>query len=91
MNAPMLTLMAIGAIALIFVIGPVALDAYLRFRGKRTVGCPETGLAAEIGIDAWHAAATAVPGPPSVHVAECSLWPAHEGCGQECVEHPEVR
>jgi hypothetical protein len=30
----------------------IAIDTSFRFRGKRTVGCPETGLVAQVEIDA---------------------------------------
>ena len=83
---PWTVLIALGALALGYVVGPVMLDAFLRFRRGRIVGCPETGLLAEVGLDARHAARTAVPGPPDVRVVACSLWPERRGCAQRCVE-----
>jgi hypothetical protein len=84
MDAKLLVL-TILAIALLYVVLPVALDVHRRFRGKRTVVCPETGNAEEIRLDAWHAAATAVPGPPRRYVVACTRWPAGEDCRQGCV------
>jgi hypothetical protein len=84
MATPWITLAGIAALALIYVVAPIVADAFFRFHRKRTVGCPETGLAAEVEIDARHAAFTAVPGPPAVRVAKCSLWPDRRGCEQKC-------
>jgi len=85
------TLMLIAAIGLLYVVLPVAIEAFFRFRGRRGVTCPRTGVTAEVTIDAWHAAATAVPGPSRLHATDCSLWPEHAGCAQNCLDHPEVR
>jgi hypothetical protein len=85
MAAPWITLAAIAALALLYVVAPIVAEAFFRFRGERTVCCPETGLAAQVKIDARHAAFSAVPGPPEVRVAECSLWPGRRQCEQKCV------
>ena len=84
MAAPWITLPAMAALALVYVVAPIMAEAFFRFRGKRTVRCPETGLTAEVAIDARHAALSAVPGPPKVRVAACSLWPDRAGCAQRC-------
>jgi hypothetical protein len=85
MGSLSMTLVSIVAVGVLYVMVPVVIDTYFRFRDKRTVHCPESGLAAKVQADAWHAAATAIPGPPRVHLVGCSLWPEHEHCGQECV------
>lgn len=84
MYAPSLLIAVIVAIGVIYVALPVMAGVYVRFRGRRTVACPETGLAEEVGVDAWHAAATAVPGPPRVYVATCTAWPRRAGCDRRC-------
>jgi hypothetical protein len=86
-TTPWVTLAAIAALGLGYVIAPIVAGVFLRFRGKRTVRCPETGLTAELEVDARHAALTAVPGPPEVRVASCSLWPERVHCDQQCVAH----
>jgi hypothetical protein len=91
MGAPWITLMGIVALALGYVIAPIVADVFFRFRGRRTVRCPETGLAADVEIDARHAALTAVPGPPEVRLTGCSLWPDRANCEQECVAHAATR
>ena len=90
MHPMVMTLMALAGVALAFVILPVGSDAYLRYRDARRVRCPKAGCEAEIGIAAWHAAVTAVPGPPRLHVARCSLWPGREGCAEACVAGDRV-
>jgi hypothetical protein len=85
------TLTLIAVIGLLFVILPVAAEAFFRFRRGRAVTCPRTGTTAEVAIDAWHAAATAVPGPPRLHAIDCSLWPEHADCARDCIDHPELR
>lgn len=91
MLTPMTLVMVIVAIGAVYVVLPIALDAYFRFRDARTVACPETGLAEEVQLDAWHAAATAVPGPARLYVAHCTRWPEQAGCKQECLELPAMQ
>ena len=87
MGTPWIILTAIVALAIGYVLVPVMIDALLRFRRSRLVRCPETGLLATVALDARHAALTAVPGPPDVRVADCSLWPEKSGCEERCVAH----
>ena len=76
---------AVLAVALLVVVVPVAVDAYRRTRGQRTVTCPETSRAATIAVDPAQAALTAVTGHMRLEVRQCSLWPARGGCAQGCV------
>jgi hypothetical protein len=85
MDAPFLVLAAIAALAGVYVLLPIAVTTFARYRDKRLVRCPNTGVAAEVEIDARHAAVTALTGAPDVRVAECSLWPGHKACDQACV------
>ena len=87
MGTPWIILAAIAALALAYVVVPVMADTFLSFRRGRTVRCPETGLMAQVSIDARRAMLTAVPGPATVRVAECSLWPERRGCAEKCVAH----
>ncbi len=87
--SPVLFVASVAAIGILLAL-PFAAKAYFRFRDPRVVPCPETGLAAEVQLDAWHAAATAVPGPPRLYVTRCSRWPEHAGCRQLCLGHPAM-
>jgi hypothetical protein len=85
---------AVIALAVAYVAVPVALDAYRRYRGTKMVTCPETGMPAQIEVDAKDAAIAAALGRPHVEVARCTHWPDREYCGQECLqqlEHPAER
>jgi hypothetical protein len=84
MNAPFLVLAAIAGLALVYVLFPIAAMTFARYRGTRLVRCPETGIAAEIEVDARHAALTALGGTPDVRVTDCTLWPGRAGCAGAC-------
>jgi hypothetical protein len=80
---------AVTAVGALYVVTPVIADAYRRFRGPRTVTCPESREAAEIGLDTTKAAVTAAFGTPELRVTACSRWPEHQHCGQECLTEVE--
>jgi hypothetical protein len=79
----------IAAVGLVYVVVPVVADTYRRFRGKKSVVCPETKEPAQVELDAALVAArTAVGarvGPEDLRVLGCSRWPERHECGQECV------
>jgi hypothetical protein len=85
MSNPGLVLVAILALALLYVLIPLMADTLRRFRGPRMLSCPEAGGEAEVGIDASHAALTSAFGTPSLRVRHCSLWPERERCKQDCL------
>jgi hypothetical protein len=85
MEAALSVIAAVIALGLVYVVAPVAIGAYRRYRGVQTVECPATGTAAEIELDAVKAAITATTGEPVVAVAHCSHWPERKDCGQECL------
>jgi hypothetical protein len=85
MNTAWILLLAIAGTAMLYVLLPIVLEVFASHRKPRIVRCPETGEAAEIQVDARHAAATAVPGPADLRVAGCSRWPAHRHCDQACL------
>ncbi len=60
-------------------------NVFQRFRGKRTVVCPETRAGATVKIDAAETVTNALHGEPRVRLAACSRWPSRRGCAQECV------
>jgi hypothetical protein len=85
MTTPWITLIAIAALGLIYVLIPIAASVFARYRLARTLRCPETGDPARVRIDARHAALTAIPGPPDLRIASCALWPERAGCAQRCL------
>ncbi len=79
----------IAAVGALYVVVPVVVDAYRRFRGPKVVTCPETHEPAEVHVDAAHAASTAAVGKPELHVVRCSRWPQRHYCAQECADQLE--
>jgi hypothetical protein len=72
------------AIGMVYVALPVFATAHRRFFGPRFVTCPETLRPSLIELDARHAAFTSVFGRPRFRIAQCSRWPAHWDCDQDC-------
>lgn len=85
MEAPLTLILAIGLLGLVYVVLPVVIDAYRRFAGTKMPTCPETRAIAAVELDAKHAALTAAVGIPELRVKNCSRWPEHRDCGQECI------
>ena len=54
--------------------------AYVRYRGRRVVTCPETEQYAAVDVDAIHAAVSSLSGVPQLRLTSCSRWPEREGC-----------
>jgi hypothetical protein len=86
MDNPLTVVAAIAAVGALYVVVPVVADAYRRYRGTKTVICPENNQATEIQLDTAQAAASAAVGRPDLRVTGCSRWPERHHCGQECVE-----
>lgn len=85
MNRLFLLIAGIVTLGLYFVVAPAAVSTYRRYRGRRTIICPETDQIAEMEIKAGHAGVMALLGKQSLRVKWCSLWPRRKGCAEECV------
>jgi len=86
MDSLITTIAPIAAVGALFVVAPVVVDTYRRFRGTKTVICPENNLPADIQLDVAEAAASAVVGNPNLVVVRCSRWPERHYCDHRCVE-----
>lgn len=64
--------------------------AYLKFRGKRLVTCPETKETEAVDISAAEAGIGVFLNEPTLRLKECSRWPEREGCGQDCLRQVEA-
>ena len=62
---------------------------YYRFRGTRLVTCPETHQAAMVEVAARSMGMQAILDEPCLRVIECSRWPMHRECGQDCLREWE--
>ena len=85
MNAPLITIAAILVLGTLYVLIPVALDTYQRFRRRRVVTCPETKAFAEVLIDAPRAARASLFGKLRLKVKDCSRWPDRKDCAENCL------
>ncbi len=63
----------------------VKFDAFMLYRGKRVVVCPETRRYVAVDVDALHAAAAATEGETELRLASCTRWPERGDCDQDCV------
>lgn len=88
-TAAYLILIVIMATALCFGVYRIV-KAYSRFRGPRTIICPETKRSAVVELDAAHAALTATAGFTDLRLENCSRWPMKAQCGQECLTQLDV-
>lgn len=62
---------------------------YNTYHGARTVKCPETHAPVKVRFRALRAAFTGLSGRPKLRLADCSRWPVHADCGQECIPDAE--
>lgn len=90
MSHPWVVMIAVLAVAALYVLMPLVADTFRRYRNSRLLRCPETGGKAEVGIDASRAAFTSAFGRPLLRVKMCSLWPERAQCRQDCLGLPEV-
>jgi len=79
-----LGLLAGVVVLLAIVLGRLA-SAWLKYRGRRVITCPENHRPAGVVVNAGHAAATALGKAPELRLSSCSRWPERAGCGQECL------
>jgi hypothetical protein len=61
------------------------LGAWLKYRGRIVITCPENRIPAGVSVDARHAAATGLGGQPEFRLSDCSRWPERANCGRECL------
>lgn len=62
------------------------LSAWLKYRGRMVITCPENQRPAGVSVDVPHAAATSLGGEPELRLSDCSRWPERAGCGQQCLQ-----
>jgi hypothetical protein len=84
--AVVIVAIAFSAVGLLWV-----LPAYRTYRRRRVVGCPETGGATGVHVDAARVARSAWMGPLDLRLTDCTRWPERSGCGQECLSQLPVR
>lgn len=86
MNPILITVAAIIALAALYVLLPVVVHTFQRYRQKRVLRCPESDGLARVDIDASLAAVSSVFGRPVLKVENCTLWPKRKGCTESCLK-----
>ncbi len=86
-NTPLLLIAAVMMLGLLFVLLPVALHTYQRFRHRKVITCPDAHRLAEVTLKAGRAGFMATLGKKSLlRVKGCSLWPKKKGCAEQYVK-----
>ncbi len=78
------------AIAVVFVVLPVAIAAYRFYRAPQTVRCPLRRTKATVTVDAQRAARAAVVGSQALSAIACSLLVEPPDCRTECLTGKEA-
>ncbi len=86
---PWIIVTAIIALGVVYVLLPIGLEAFFRYRRRKFLRCPVTGDEAWVLIDARRAGISSVLGRLSLRIRTCSLWPGRYACGRECLHLPE--
>lgn len=81
-----LLISAVIALEIYFVIAPIMAGTYRRYRGLKTLVCPETGQIVEVKLKAGRASLMSLFDAEVARVKWCSLWPRKKGCSEECVK-----
>lgn len=76
---------AVILLGFFYVLVPLVINTFQRYRSKRVLRCPETGMLVEVEIDAEQAAVSSPFGKPILRVKNCTLWPEKEDCHMECL------
>lgn len=85
MNTAVGIFIAMLVLAAALWIGIKLVRSLSKYRGSRTVTCPETNRPAIVEVDALHASLTSAAGLTDIRLENCSRWPVKKGCGQECL------
>jgi nucleotide-binding universal stress UspA family protein len=82
---------AIVLVGIVFVLIPVAAEAYARFRRPWRLPCPEEGVEAQIRVSPAQAARAEILGRRDLEITRCSLWPERQRCAQACLGLPAAQ
>lgn len=89
MNTEMIMLIgALLTLAVLYILAPMALHFYARYKERRALRCPDTRRLTSVQIDAGRAAGTSLFGKPKLRIRDCARWPERKDCGQGCLLKP---
>lgn len=86
MQDPWLVIAAVMALAAIYVMLPVFLYVFSRYRKGKNVRCEELNQDGCIYINASKAALYSLIGESKLQIKQCSLWNGTKDCKQECLD-----
>lgn len=81
----LVTLGAIAAIGISYVLLPVGLSVFADFRKPKEVICPDNGEPAQVTVDAAYASMTSAVGMNRLRMDGCSRWPERGACNRSCL------
>jgi len=84
-------LFVVGACLILLMPALWGKQIYNTYRGARTVNCPETHAPVTVRFRALRAAFAGLSGKPELRLADCSRWPVHADCGQDCIPDAEKK
>ncbi|MBZ5624463.1 MAG: hypothetical protein LAQ69_38060 [Acidobacteriia bacterium] len=73
-------------LALLIPLGWALGRTWRRARTSRHLDCPAAGFPALVRLDPWYAVRMHARGDSEPRVRDCTCWPAHGECRQECLE-----
>jgi hypothetical protein len=86
METALMLMAAIIALGAVYVLLPLVIHTFQRFRRRKVVTCPETEELVEVTLKAKRAALASAFHKPLLRVKNCTLWPKKKGCEEECVK-----
>ncbi len=86
MKTALITIAMVVALGGLYVLLPLVIHTFQRYRNKKVMTCPETEGLAEVDIDSRRAALTSAIGRPLLRIKNCTLWPKRKGCDEECIK-----
>ncbi|MFQ5930694.1 MAG: hypothetical protein ACE5MK_13460 [Acidobacteriota bacterium] len=86
MKTPWILVAVIIALGGLYVLFPLVLHTFQRYRHKKVVTCPQTGGLAEVDVNSRRAAFSSAFGRVRLRVKSCTLWPKRKGCAEDCVK-----
>lgn len=90
MKDPLIVLGAIMALGLVYVLFPIFLDGFARYRKARRIKCPVKHETTSIHLDAEWAAFTSLSGHTKLRVKSCPLKERVASCKEECLGQVQV-
>ena len=68
----------------------LAIEAYVKYRRQMLVTCPENNNTAAVRVDVANAVKQTPYGRDALRLSQCSRWPEHADCGQDCLAQIEA-